>query len=288
MKNKALHEPFELYVSDVDCWNERPLIYHFFEIVHVLEGEGNRIVNRNTYPYRKGSIFLFTPLDCRGFYVNSATRFCSIRFSEPFLGKCKSAEERERIGQWLAQLEHIFSHHNRAGEVLIQHTGDCGMIAGLLKNAITEYEQKQPFYENNLQHLVTLMLNILARNVLNGEAVNDTGSLPDKLINRLLIHIGNHISDADKLRIDYLAAHFHLSAHYVSEYFQKHTGESLQQYITHYKMKLVKQRLAFSSLTVGQIAAELGYTDESHLGRQFRKYNDGISPAAYRKVQKAG
>jgi YesN/AraC family two-component response regulator len=282
MKQKALHRPFELHVSDVECWNQSPLIYHFFEIVQVLEGSGIRMVNNNRFPYEKGSIFLFTPLDCRGFDIKTATRFCSIRFSEVFLGQCRSAQERERILQWLKQLEHIFYHHNRFKELLITRPGDCGTIAALIKNMVEEYEGQPAYYEDNLQHLVTLVLNILARNV--EDSSDKTGTVPEAepLINRMLLHIRQQISDPDKLRVDYLAGHFNLSTNYVGEYFRKFTGESLQQYITQYKIKLVEQRLANSILSVSQIADELGFTDESHLSRQFRKYS-GVSPAAYRK-----
>jgi YesN/AraC family two-component response regulator len=102
----------------------------------------------------------------------------------------------------------------------------------------------------------------------------------------MLVHVHQQINQPDQLRIDHLAGLFNLSANYVSEYFRKFTGESLQQYITKYKIKLVQHRLTHSTLTVSQIADELGFSDESHLGRQFRKHN-GISPAEYRKKAKA-
>lgn len=283
MEHKELHRPFELYVSDMECWNERPLIYHFFEIVQILDGSGMREVNNNRFPYNKGSIFLFTPLDCRGFDIETPTRFCSIRFSEIFLGQCKTAQDRERIALWLKQLEHIFYHHNRFQELLVMRPGDCHMVSTLMNSMVEEYGQKQSYHEENLQHFVTLILNILSRNVSDhvpGMSVN--GSESEPLINRMLLHIRQHISSPEKLRIDYLASRFNLSANYVGEYFRKFTGESLQHYITQYKIKLVQQRLAYSSLTVSQIAGELGFTDESHLSRQFRKYS-GVSPMEYRK-----
>ncbi len=271
-----------MYVSDMECWHQRPLTYHFFEIVQILDGEGMRIVNQNRFPYKKGCIFLFTPLDCRGFDITQPTRFCSIRFSEVFLGQCKTNLDRERIGLWLKQLEHIFYHHNRFQELLVKNDSDCHMISTLMNNMVEEYSQKQTYHEENLQHFVTLVLNILARNVSDSADKAATGQASEPLINRMLLHIRQHISDPEKLRIEFLASQFNLSANYVGEYFRKFTGESLQHYITQYKIKLVQQRLAFSSLTVSQIAGELGFTDESHLSRQFRKYS-GVSPVEYRK-----
>lgn len=286
MKQKMLHRSFELYVADMESWYARPLKYHFFEIVQILEGEGVREVNQNRYPYNKGSIFLFTPLDCRGFEMSAPTRFCSIRFSEVFLGKCKDAQERGRIAQWLRQLEHIFYHHNRFERMLIKQDADCQMISTLIGNMVQEYEAQQPYYEENLQHFITLVLNILARNVATGKVNVPADLQPEPLINRMLLHVHENIRNPELLRISHLASHFNLSANYVGEYFRKLTGESLQQYISQYKMQLVQHRLTNSALTVSQIAAELGFTDESHLNRQFRKHSGGVSPLEFRKSAK--
>lgn len=281
MKQKTLHQPFEVYVADMDCWNERPLIYHFFEIVRIIDGTGTRETNRNRFQYRPGSIFLFTPLDCRGFDVETPTRFCSIRFSEVFLSEYKTEQDKERVTEWLKQLETIFAHHNRFEELLIQNEGDCGMIASLISHLVTEYEQRQPGHEENLRHLVTLILNVITRNVHDGRAADTTGT-KQALINRVLLHIQRHIADPEKLRVEHLAGQFNLSPNYVGEYFRKYTGESLQTYVASSRMKLVAQRLLQSNLTISEIADELGFTDESHLSRQFRKHY-GTSPTAFRK-----
>jgi len=282
MANRALHRPFELYVSDLEHWNERPLVHHFFELVQVMEGSGMRTLNRNNYPYAKGHIYLYTPLDCRGFESDAPTRLCSIRFSEVFLHQSKSPADKERTSQWLQQLEHIFFHHNRFQEVQITHRGDCEMIATLIRQLITEYEGQRDYHEENLQHLVTLMLNILMRNVAGSANAKVCPNGEEPVISRMLLYIRQHIGEADKLRVDHLAKTFNLSPNYVGEYFRKYTGESLQHYITQHKIRMVQHRLLHSNLTIGQIAAELGFNDESHLGRQFRRYS-GTSPAAFRK-----
>ncbi|MFB6457817.1 helix-turn-helix domain-containing protein [Chitinophaga sp. Hz27] len=283
--NTALHSPFEVNITDLEHWSERPLVHHFFEIVQVLEGAGTRELNRNRIPYQEGHIFLYTPLDCRGFHSDVPTKICSIRFSEVFLGQQRSAAEKERIFQWLKQLEHIFYYHNRFEEVMITHKGDCKMIKSLIGNLLEEYNRRDAFYEENSQYLVTLILNIITRNVAATaeQLLPQASTAREPLISSMLQHIRQHIQDPEQLRIDHLAGVFNLSSNYVSEYFRKFTGESVQQYITQYKIKMVGQRLTHSKLTLSQIADELGFTDESHLSRQFRKYQ-GVSPAAFRKA----
>ena len=38
-----------------------------------------------------------------------------------------------------------------------------------------------------------------------------------------------------------------------------------------YKLKLVENRLLHSEMRINEIAAELGFTDESHLNKLFKK-----------------
>lgn len=285
MKNKHLYKPFEIYVSDMEHWNERPLVYHFFEIVQIIDGEGKRVLNDNNFSYKTGSIFLFTPMDCRGFESETKTRYCSIRFSEVFLEQYKSSQEKEKVMQHLKQLERIFTNYNRFEEVLIKDDGDCKMIAMLIKNMLEEYNNRPTYFDENLQHLVMLVLNIIARNVApNGVAASNTQS-DEPLINKMLVYLHQHINCPEKLRIKNLAAHFNLSPNYIGEYFKKLTDDSLHCYISQYKMYIIEQRLLHSNLTIGQIADELGFSDESHLSRQFKKHK-GITAAAFRKKEK--
>lgn len=59
-------------------------------------------------------------------------------------------------------------------------------------------------------------------------------------------------------------------------------GESLRDYIFMTKIRMAEDMLLHSNLTVSSIAAELGFTDCSHLIRVFREFN-GTTPLKYRK-----
>mgnify|MGYP002445661599 FL=1 len=47
-------------------------------------------------------------------------------------------------------------------------------------------------------------------------------------------------------------------------------------------MKLVENRLLHSEMRISEIVVELGFTDESHLNKLFKKYK-GCSPSTFRK-----
>ena len=101
----------------------------------------------------------------------------------------------------------------------------------------------------------------------------------------ILQYIQQHIYAPEKLRTEAISREFGVSASYLGRYFKKHANETMQQYINNYKLKLIESRLLHSDLRINEIVAELGFTDESHLSRQFRKHN-GLSPVEYRKKAK--
>lgn len=101
-------------------------------------------------------------------------------------------------------------------------------------------------------------------------------------VEAILLYIKQHIHHPKALSIDQIADVFHYAPAYISLFFKKHTGESLKQYITKHKVKLIEARLLYSSLTLAQIADEFGYTDESHFCKQFKKYT-GHTPTVFRQ-----
>jgi YesN/AraC family two-component response regulator len=98
----------------------------------------------------------------------------------------------------------------------------------------------------------------------------------------MINYVHQHIYQPEKLRVEAISEAFHLSPTYVSEYFKKNTGESLQQYIGRYRIKLIETRLRYTGKRIGEIAYEFGFADESHLHRIFKKHT-GTGPSTYRK-----
>lgn len=121
-----------------------------------------------------------------------------------------------------------------------------------------------------------------ARNLLMSESPDVQENNGPSSVLRIISYLQEHVYQPEMLRMPALAAHFNMSVHYLGEYFKKYTGESVQDYIIRYKLKLVEVRLAYSNMRVREIAQELGFTDESYLSRLFKKYR-GATPGMYRK-----
>src|SRR5690606_30950423 len=98
------------------------------------------------------------------------------------------------------------------------------------------------------QHLINTLLTIISSyDSGKGESKSDEG-LP------LLHYIHENIYDPEKIIASSIADHFNISKTYVSEYFKKHTGASMQRYILEYKIALAEIRLKHSDMKVNEIA----------------------------------
>lgn len=101
----------------------------------------------------------------------------------------------------------------------------------------------------------------------------------------ILQYIQRNIYYPEKLKVPIVAQHFGISEFYLGRYFKKHTNETMQQYIINYRIKLIETRLLYSDLRITEIAAELGFANESHMNKLFKKYRN-VSPKEYRSTHK--
>ena len=86
----------------------------------------------------------------------------------------------------------------------------------------------------------------------------------------------------DTLSVKDISNHVFLSASYVCTFFKSETGQTLNQYLTEYRMEKAKQLLTDPRYKISEISSKVGYTDGNYFGKSFKKYT-GLSPSEYRE-----
>ena len=86
----------------------------------------------------------------------------------------------------------------------------------------------------------------------------------------------------EKLTVSQIAQKLGLNADYLSCTFHKYEGISLTSYIRQEKIRLAKNMLLYSSFSYSEIAANLGFSSQSHLGKYFKELT-GYTLSEYRK-----
>lgn len=97
-------------------------------------------------------------------------------------------------------------------------------------------------------------------------------------------YIADHYPDP-ALSVSGISAYLHMSASHVCTLFKKETGETINGYLTQYRLERAKKYLDESLLSIADVGAKIGYKDNSYFGRIFRKHV-GMTPLEYRNRTK--
>ncbi|MCW3466605.1 AraC family transcriptional regulator [Chitinophaga nivalis] len=283
MYTKETKQPFDLLLQEMDSWEALPYAHNFFELIYIREGKGSITVNNNSHAYTKENIFLLTPTDKYHFDIEDPTQFLFIRFTDLSFSRFEDETAHLEFCDWTKKTQYLFNNLQSKTGSLFRSEADAAFGNALLTAIVREYQQQEAGYQLVLRQSVTILLNILARNVSLGEPARLQKKTPKNDIIQIVGYIQQHIHAPELLKIKVMAAHFHFSQNYLGAYFRERTGESIQDYVINYKLKLVETRLAHSNMRISEIAEELHFTDESYLSRLFKKYR-GMTPGAYRKM----
>lgn len=277
MRTFFIYDLFEIYSVASDCWEKGKHRHQFFEILYIEEGMGLHIVNGFHHTYRTGDIFMLTPGDSHSFSTASYTKFHCIRFLPELFTK-----ENNESRKIFLQLEESISYHNQHSGKALEKSDEVQFAVVLIDQILKESSLRPRQHELIIKSYICLILQLLLRSA--GRVTYDFRDqlANDLTIDNMLSYVRFNITDNLKLTKKNLACFFNISPHYVGEYFKKHCGVNLRDYIARCKLNHIERKMLNNNLSISQIAYELGFADESHLCKFIKRYT-GQVPTAYRK-----
>jgi len=274
MARENIHQPLEVFYEKVNECPIRDRQFNFFEMVYVISGTGFHTVNGNRFAYFAGDLFLLAPNDCHEFDLEGTCEFMVIRFNEKYIQHYQLKNKNH-----ITCLLYYTSHLSSAVPI---NADDKSMVASLIENLRKINNNLTLYSDDIIHHLVHAIIVIVARNIASIKP-QDIPSNADERLLQIIDYIQEHICKPDALKIAVIADKFGLSPHYIGSYFRKQCNESLQQYISSYRIRLIEHRLKFSDKRIHEIADEFGFSDESHINKFF-KIHHGISLKKFRMV----
>lgn len=109
-----------------------------------------------------------------------------------------------------------------------------------------------------------------------------TGGITGNRLRRVVEYMEEHLSDAVGLCT--LASIAGFSIHHFSAMFKVETGFTPHQFLIERRIHKAKELLLGSSAPIAQIAAEVGFSGQSHFNGHFRKLT-GMTPLHFRRTK---
>ena len=149
-----------------------------------------------------------------------------------------------------------------------QRAISLGVFAYLLKSG------DQTILENMIRRAAAQILHSQEGNIELAE------KRQSQQIEKIQYYISEHITE--EIRRDALAEYVGFTPEYLSSFFKKETGTTLNTYINNEKIRFAQRMLLQTDLPVSVIAQNLGFETSSYFTALFRK-TTGMTPREYRK-----
>ncbi len=146
-----------------------------------------------------------------------------------------------------------------------------------LGNSPTERSGENTFDNSALAYQLMMELQKMMSSIsFDDTSVSDTSSF----INDAIQYMNNHL--ADRVSLEDIATHSHMTKYHFDRMFQKRTGLSPWDYFTKLRIEHAAHLLLTTEKTVSEIAPECGYQNANYFHKVFRKYV-GMSAMSFRK-----
>ncbi|WDT84516.1 helix-turn-helix transcriptional regulator [Alteromonas sp. 009811495] len=167
-------------------------------------------------------------------------------------------------------------------EFLNNYNVEDETIKGLIELLLLETQANGRNGKPYLQNLVSALSAHYIQNYSNYEDVKGNTAANAKFGQSDLAKIDDYIQHniGNAITIEALADLVFCSKYYFLREFKKSVGETPYQYITHHRIEHSKRLLLTSSLSLSDIAHQMGFNDQSHFNRVFKQHV-GLTPKQF-------
>lgn len=260
---------------------EIPAAIDMVSIGYMLWGKGEILLELETGTERimltQGDIILFAPnCNVTKKIVGEEDILINVGMSERAV--YKSMMESEPHGPLTRFLAGIVCRKNN-NSYLVFHTGGDQWISHLFKQAMLE------FAENSMEsrQIVPLLMQLIFAYMQKNYGIQVTLSVDgDANISRIPQYIYYLQTNYEEFSMKKMAQYFHLSEFYISRFFRKYTGRTIQDTLKGIRLSMAEILLCDTEYSVGEVAEKVGYQDVSHFIKIFSAVY-GMTPLQYRK-----
>jgi AraC-like DNA-binding protein len=252
-------------------------IHDFYKISYKKKLTGKIKYGQSYYDFDEGGLLFKAPnqVSAKGEVNQDHTGF-TLLFHPDFLAGHPLARKIKQYG--------FFSYS--VHEALHLSDKEKATIISIFKNIEEELQNRiDDFSQDVIISLIETLLNysnrFYKRQFITRKSANSN------LLEKLEEILEDYFSDEKPLTkgiptVQYLAENLNISPSYLSDMLRSVTGQSAQQHIHNKLIEKAKERISTTSLTISEIAYELGFEHPSSFNKLF-KSKTNLSPLAFRQ-----
>ncbi|AWB45598.1 AraC family transcriptional regulator [Paenibacillus sp. CAA11] len=160
------------------------------------------------------------------------------------------------------------------------HLGANDRISVLI-NQILHIANSNYLTYHSVNYPFTSLLIEISEQILSSYSLRGGGAKGDIQFAKILEWTRIHA--AEPLTVSEIACRFSYNKDYLTRLFKQHTSKNPLEYIHSVRIGKAKELLSRTTLTIKEIAAEVGFSDEKYFMRLFRRY-ENMTPKQFRNA----
>lgn len=252
---------------------------NFSEIVIVLDGKAEHIVDNQYYPISKGDVFVISNDTEHGYTRAENFRICNIMFAPSLLSEAELDITASPGFQALFVLEPCSAKLSRFNSRLKLDMDSFSQVYGIVNYIIKEYNEKEAGWKTAVKSGFYRLVVTLSR-LYSFDSPSASSESLVRLANAVAFIEQNY---SESFTVSELAKLSNYSERQFIRLFKEAFNCIPSAYITKLRMQKARELLRTTDFTVTEIAVRSGYNDVNYFSRVFRKIN-GTTPTEFRSV----
>lgn len=235
---------------------------NYLELLYLTKGTGKHTINTNTYEIAAPVLYIIRENELHFWDIDTEPDGFVLIIKKAFVDQHYDYELGYLLSQLKYQSQWKIPHENTPTlntlfELLISENSAAAKpgttLLSLLKALVSKFLQDQPLHQPATNSQCARFTELL--------------SYPDNLVNS----------------VAHYAKLLHTSPQNLNASCKKVTGNTAYAILAHHIISEARRLLLYTQLSISEIAYKLGFKDNSHFSKYFRK-NTGTNPMALRKT----
>jgi AraC-like DNA-binding protein len=284
MQERANHLDFDIRFEGARDVLARPHRHEYFQIQVSIEGGGQQLIGGAMRPFRAGHLSFVLPYRVHVVPHPVGARYAIVNFDQGFLWPELAVEPLD--------LEEVsVARHPELAPFLFQEYVDFSFeepdFTRILRwlDELSALNRERGFgaagaIRGILLQLISLACQRHEAPLLEQAARHSGRSSRRDALQRVMRYVREHLGE--EISLNDAAAAAMLSPNYLAHLLKKQTDRTFTELVTERRLERAKELLLTSSIRIGDIALQCGFSDADYFSRRFRQLI-GVTPRQFRE-----